>query len=192
MFIRSDKLSYNALKKNLAKCSPELRSKFVFRLGIEFPSNRMLNIMDKGTTSEQQLRIMKMLNSYGCTMKICFILGWNVLTQKDVDNVIHFTDVLNSEGIPKLDAALFYLIYNYSSDKDLLRKRNKAQTKIITHEFNDIYKYKMEVPILSSKQLELNRAIRNIYLKNFNCGEAITSQKILGHEKIDSFEGIEY
>lgn len=185
MFIRSDKTSYNALKKNLPKCHPELRKKFVFRLGIEFPSDRMLRLMDKGTTAEWQLRTMKMLNSFGCNMKICFILGWNVLTPKDVESVKYFADHLNSHWIPKIDAALFYLVYNYSSDKDLVRLRNKAETQIITHEFNDIYKYKMEVPILNPEQLELNRQVRDIYLKNFNCGEAVTSQQILGGKKID-------
>lgn len=90
MFQRADTPTIKALEKTLPKIADP--SKLIFKFGFEFPTERMLNFMQKGDTVEEHLETFNLVSSYGCRIVGLFITHWPVLIEKDVDDLMWFAD----------------------------------------------------------------------------------------------------
>ena len=101
-----------------------------FFLGIEFPSNRMLNYMKKNNTIEDFIDTIKMISEYGNKESIMihlpFIMGWDNLLPSDVSDMEYFLKKLDHKktkfvfSVNMLRAFLNTPIYDmYTPHKDL-------------------------------------------------------------------------
>ncbi len=93
MYLRPNQTERELLKKLLIKKGDDFPWCKLF-LGIEFPSNRMLNIIKKNNTVEDYISTIEMLTKYGTKENIIihlpFILCWNCLTPSDVESLRYF------------------------------------------------------------------------------------------------------
>lgn len=87
-WVRGTEPIYNELKKIL----PDLKSpeKLSILIGVEFPSNRMLQFMRKGTTVESLIRVINLITDYGSRVRLSFIIGWPNLIDDDLTEAEHF------------------------------------------------------------------------------------------------------
>jgi len=81
-FIRADKIYLEKLKKILAECSHPDR--LMFRIGLEFPSKRMLSFVNKGIDLETFTELTHLICSSGASCRASMILGWNNLQENDL------------------------------------------------------------------------------------------------------------
>lgn len=95
MFLRTGKKENEILREILNLCKngegPPVEN-IRFQLGVEFPGNRMLKYMNKGTTTTNILETLNIIKEYKTRYHISFILGWPNLTNKDVDEVEQFVN----------------------------------------------------------------------------------------------------
>jgi len=101
LFLRSSKKENEILEEVLKKCSngegPHPNN-ITFQIGLEFPGNRMLNYMRKGTTTNDILNTMKIIKKYKSRIYMSLILGWPNLTEQDIKEVKQFI-----KDVPKYD-----------------------------------------------------------------------------------------
>jgi radical SAM superfamily enzyme YgiQ (UPF0313 family) len=64
--------------------------KIMFGIGMEFPSDRMLRYTCKGFSSEEMLETLKICVTHGIRINVNFILGWNNLLEKDIEELKNF------------------------------------------------------------------------------------------------------
>jgi hypothetical protein len=99
-------------------------------VGVEFPSNKMLQYMKKGIEKDIIIEIIKLAKKYNISLGLPFIYGWNNLSQNDVDEAIEFLhDVQNVEH-PNIESVLFKLevypgTFLFNSLKDSLEPVKK-------------------------------------------------------------------
>ena len=151
-FIRSDKAVTNKLKKILPQCNnPEMIRPFV---GLEFPSNRMLQIINKGITLDDYLAFKEVTDQYGVTTYTKLILGWPNLTQGDADEAENFF-----QRIPKKNTNMIFggLLVQpnsplYRNSKELIGEYDKIER------WNGPF-YTGDSVILNEEQQRLNDSI---------------------------------
>jgi len=171
--IRADKAIVSALESTLSKCFLENENlPFDFRVGVEFPSERMLEIIRKGTTTEMMLKTIKTIVRYNCRLRISLIIGWNILTMNDVEEVRTFAQrVRDIVGDKKIGASIYYLVGGLKGKRvarNPVFEANKAKYRLVQLYGDSLFRYQGYIPILSKKQKELNRLVRNIYEENFD------------------------
>jgi len=95
-FLRGDTSAYKSLQKILPmiKESSHLR----FFMGIEFPSNRMLQMMGKGTDIETLIKVIHLLTDAGCKVSLSFITEWECIEKNDVEEAKNFFKMLPDES----------------------------------------------------------------------------------------------
>jgi len=182
-FMRADKAVINALKVSLKQCSEEIGDKslpFTFFVGVEFPSERMLKIIQKGITSDNVLKLAELLTFYKCDFHFSFILGWNILTRTDVKEVRKFAEKLKRIAREKLVVHINPLVYGpLAPFKTRAMIVNKSKIGVVVGYELGPYKYLTRIPILSKEQRELNREVRDIYVENFEPWTSKRRQSIL-------------
>jgi len=67
---------------------------FVVSGSLEFPTDRMWKIMNKGYNTKELIESLNILNDLGLTITGGFILGWNCLTENDLTELERFFDKL--------------------------------------------------------------------------------------------------
>lgn len=87
-FLRGDSGVLNSL--NQVKITKNIRP----MIGVEFPSNRMLDFMNKGITTESLLDVMKIFLQNNCMVNITIIHAWTNLIEDDVFDVEKFLSAL--------------------------------------------------------------------------------------------------
>jgi len=133
----------------------------VFVTGIEFPGNRMLKVMQKGTKVEHQLDMIKKLTDHGSEITINLIINWPFLVEKDLDDAFRFFQKLKELNYMKLSAE----VYGFRiKEKSPMFKLFKGEKTLITDPVFEVNNY--YVP-LDDKQKELNTKLKEIY-KDFN------------------------
>lgn len=91
LYFRSNKTAYMAMDEELAKFTnvPQMKVK----CGIEYPVDRMLKYVNKGISSNDILRSMKMFSKYKNILTYgLFIVGWPNLTIEDLVELKRFRD----------------------------------------------------------------------------------------------------
>lgn len=90
MFMRVAKPELEALKS--IECN---WSKFYFLIGVEFPSNRMLKVMNKGVTLKECMDMVEFLQNKKAGFGIYMIYDWPELLKKDLVEAQRFLDIVD-------------------------------------------------------------------------------------------------
>jgi len=121
-------------------------------IGVEFPSDRMLKLMNKGTTSDVMTKVILKFLENGCFVFLFLILGWPNLAESDIDGIKEFLDKLS----PFKDR----IIYNISLLVTLDKEDNTISQINSRNRIFYIYD-------LNKEQKKLNDEALQLY-KNFN------------------------
>lgn len=89
VFMRPAKAENEALLEVLSHWGDDI-PKIMFGIGMEFPSDRMLRYTCKGFSSEEMLETLKICVTHGIRINVNFILGWNNLLEKDIEELKNF------------------------------------------------------------------------------------------------------
>lgn len=133
----------------------------VFVTGIEFPGNRMLKFIRKGTRVENQLDMIKKVISHGSEITINLIINWPFLIEQDIDDASNFFNELKKLNYNKLSCEMYGFRIKEKSPMFEIFKGEKILIEDPLFEVNNYY-----VP-LDDKQKELNTKLKHIY-KDFN------------------------
>lgn len=161
-YIRADKQTYNTLKSVL----PNLPHGFCsFLVGVEFPSNRMLKLIQKGVTVEDFYLLFDLLDKYGMVYTITLLVNWNILTSGDIKDLDSFLSSKKSFRI-----SLNYLKCNkICSDELASINGSLVEEKIVLRK--GLYEVRTHEPVLGLEQKELNEeAVKIIKEKGFIVG----------------------
>lgn len=90
MYYRGDHADAEALREVFRKGEGPKPANMVFAIGVEFPSNRMLEWMKKGTTVESILETMKVICEYNSNVNMLLISGFDNLLESDVVEATSF------------------------------------------------------------------------------------------------------
>jgi len=97
-YLRCDDQEIRALDNNLGKFNGRL-PRMKFRMGVEFPSDRMLKFMNKGITLEEIIRAIKMFEKYhnpDLHLYYLMIVGWPNLIKDDLIDFNKFADSISN------------------------------------------------------------------------------------------------
>lgn len=130
------------------------RHRFVVGLGIEFPSNRMLSIMNKGITTYEMIEAINLLCETSANVILTGILGFNSLEETDLTDLEFFYSQL-----PKKYKLILYKL-KHVANKDI-HATGEPENNIQIGPF-----YLGYTPKLDVKQIELNRLAEEIILKH--------------------------
>jgi hypothetical protein len=98
---------------------------FRWVVGIEWPSDRMLAYMKKGTTNDHLLQLLRLAGKYQVPVGMPFIFGWNNLTK---DDVLHAKQFINEvEEIPNLQTSCVGFTLEVHPSTPLYHKIDKAE-----------------------------------------------------------------
>lgn len=107
-YARADSETTKALSlviNNTLKVNPKFLE---FNIGIEFPSNRMLKIMNKGTTKEEYLNFIKLASNNNIKLVFTLILNWPEVIEEDVKEVEEWLNKLSKITDGKNITAILY------------------------------------------------------------------------------------
>ena len=108
MFVRAEKPIERVLKQIASKISDT--SKIMFRIGIEFPSERKLSKMNKGITFEEMLTTLNTIHELGFRQMLLYICKWRDLLPSDLDEAKKFLDSLHDTKDARTFHALSRLV----------------------------------------------------------------------------------
>ena len=91
-YVRGDSLILDALPKVLSNVKQP--SSLRFLVGVEFPSNRMLKIMNKCTDIDTLARVINILIDAKCKVSLTFMTGWGCLEENDIKEAEKFFKML--------------------------------------------------------------------------------------------------
>ncbi len=154
--MRCNKSEYEALKIVLDSYIkiPNLK----IRLGIEFPSNRMLQYINKGFTVNDILKTMKLIKSYeNIKLYTTFMIGWPNLIEEDINNLKNFIT-----KIPKIDYVSLHKTFCAYNTK-LYDMYIKRKTKV-SYEGQFLKGY---YPDLTNEEIIINKRAKEI-IKNIS------------------------
>lgn len=152
IFLRSDKAIVKKLKEVLPKCNyPEIIRPFI---GLEFPSDRMLKIINKGITLDTYLQFKELTDQYNMVTYTKLILGWPNLIEDDVKEANKFFSNMNSNTTIMIVGGLLIQPGSYldTHSKEIL---GDIETE-------DVYNgpiYAGYYPVMSREQELLNNSI---------------------------------
>jgi len=125
---------------------------FIPLTGVEMPSNRMLNEMNKGSSLKHILEFFKLFKKYNCQPAISLIFGWNSLISKDIENAKTF----------------FNELYQITEGKCIIKCHSLAAktNSILEKQISNAKHVQLGpfslgvIPHLSEKQLKLNLELK--------------------------------
>jgi len=105
--MRCDLKKYRTLENRLTEFKGTLPN-LKMRIGIEFPSNKMLKRIRKGFNVNDILNTLRVLNKFENTQSAgMFMFGWCDIDQSDIDEVLYFID-----NVKRIDDMVFYKVLN--------------------------------------------------------------------------------
>lgn len=151
---RADVSTLNALKNELGHC----KAKLVFHIGVECPSDHMLEHMNKGTSVKTIVEMISLIYSYGHSIAATFIVGWKALQESDLKEIEKFCSYVGN--LADIRAHVNWLICQEGSpviinETSSLRRDSKYQRRVTFSELNE-------------KQIKLNLKAESLYKKYFN------------------------
>lgn len=168
-YIRADRPVINALNDVLPSLQVDPKH-LGFNVGIEFPSNHMLEHMKKGVTVKEYLDFIKLTDSIGSMLHFNLIIGWKNTTWDDVREVDNFLNQLYKISKPNsITVNLYPLIIvenryvwdEYKNEKicwysDTNIKKWPGQDQYI-------WDVKMGEPVLSKEQNKIKKRLQELY-----------------------------
>jgi len=133
------------------------KPKFKWRLGIEYPVERMLTYMKKGFTPTDILTTLNILYENNIEISVNFMIGWPNLTEKDVFELEKFLDKM-----PPIQQVSLHRVFCKYQTKLHDVYINKIERKSYVGPF-----YKGYFPILKEKQFYLNRLSAKLIYDKF-------------------------
>jgi len=97
-FMRAAKAETNALKDVVAQLDGDLPAS-TLGFGIEFPSNRMWQYLNKGTRMDEVMETLDFCRQSGFRVNANVILGWNNLVDQDLKDLEIFMDSLAQNAV---------------------------------------------------------------------------------------------
>jgi len=91
-FLRGDKLILEILQRIMPRIKEPSRLRFL--IGVEFPSNRMFKIMNKGTDTDTLSKVITILVEAGCKVTLDLLTGWGCLEKEDIKEAEEFFRML--------------------------------------------------------------------------------------------------
>jgi hypothetical protein len=156
-YVRGDKYITDALRTTL----PELKinpKNLGFNVGIEFPSNSMLEYMDKGVTVEEYLEFIKLACENDIRLHFNFILGWKNTTEEHLKDVEYFLNSLYKISIPNTITANIYPL-TVVKDRKIISDYEENEIEPLETDYDVL----VGNPILNNVQLSINNRIRMLY-----------------------------
>lgn len=158
-YMRADDRILKALQYAFDRTSAPTEN-FMFDLGIEVPSNRMLQWMKKGSTVESYLKLVEFLCKHKCRLHFNLMTDWPNLTEEDVKEIGSFLTKLGYiEGHQTITANLYPLQVVY--DRPFMKEFGDQLVK----EENPFWSIDIFHPILTDKQRHINDSVRALYSK---------------------------
>ena len=168
-YIRADRANVEAYKKVLPKLKVDPKY-FGFDVGIEFPTNRMLQYMNKGTTIQDYLDFIKITSENETRLHFNLIINWKYTNWDDVKNVEKWlNDVTKITKPNTITANLYPLVI--VSDRGLWDEYDESEIKFYNDNHKshldwnniNIWDAKMGDPILSEESKEISRELQKLY-----------------------------
>jgi radical SAM superfamily enzyme YgiQ (UPF0313 family) len=97
--MRCDKNDIKLLREAFSKMekNPLTLNESTIHLGVDFPSERMLNFVKKGITYPDIIETIELLNSNNITIQVNIIIGWENLEREDLSHLEQFINFLNTK-----------------------------------------------------------------------------------------------
>jgi len=153
-FIRGDKEILNALNTHQIP-----NNKFSPMIGIEFPSNRMYDLMNKGIDVDSAIEVMKHFLDRNCFVKMTVIHGWHNLIKDDIKSVEYFLSKL--EKYKDKISCLNHWLFSHNKENETIPYTSRYGKTYYIYNLND-------------KQRQLNNEVLKMYKSFFkfyhNCG----------------------
>lgn len=163
MFLRVGKSENKILKEVFELCKngdgPPVKN-IRFQVGVEFPGNRMLQFMKKGTTTNTILEALNIVKEYNAKYYLSFMLGWPNLIKQDLYEVENFVKRAPRFVENQKDPVILSRIW-------LLLMRVRTPLYNMFEKGSDIKIgpfYIGNTPILSKEQIHLNNHVRDMIL----------------------------
>jgi radical SAM superfamily enzyme YgiQ (UPF0313 family) len=171
MYLRADLQTINALPDALRAMSKD--NGFICIVGVEFPSDRMLRLMNKGTTVDlikkliDTLGLCRQFRNFHCLLT--FILGWSILSEEDLKCLEEFLIFLKDYDY--ISAAIYGLHYGFGVATPKLVKINNPNYRRLENyrfELDDGLRFKsfFFVPVLTEEEKKLNGLAYKLFLKS--------------------------
>ncbi len=97
-FMRAAKAETKALKQVIDQLDGNI-PECTLGFGIEFPSDRMWQYLDKGTKMDEVFDTIELCRENGLKVNANVILGWNNLIEQDLKDLEHFMDNLAKSAV---------------------------------------------------------------------------------------------
>ncbi len=168
-YIRGDKSTIEAYKNVLPKLKVD--PKYLgFDVGIEFPSDRMLKYINKGTTTKDYLDFIKLTTENGSRLHFNLIVNWKNTNWSDVLNVEKWLNKLSKITKPNTITANLYPLIIVEG-REIWNDYEETEIKWYdtiyrgSCDWNDIniWDVKLGDPILSKEQKEKALKLRELY-----------------------------
>jgi radical SAM superfamily enzyme YgiQ (UPF0313 family) len=130
-------------------------------IGIEWPSDRMLNFMKKGCTTASLLQTLKLAAGYRIPVGMPFIFGWHNLTRRDVEDAKAFVRAV--EELEGLQTSCVGFSLEVHPSAPLYREFSPAQLEPVRKKVFNNGECKVR---LDPEQQELNREFREFFLES--------------------------
>jgi len=156
-YIRGDKEVTKALADTIPKMSLDTKH-LGFDVGIEFPSDKILQYMDKGITVNEYLDFIKLASENNIRLHFNFIVGWRHTGADDVRSVDYFLNSLSKISKPNTISANIYPLSIVQG-----RKIMEDYTTDELEEIQTIFNTFVGMPKFNKEQIVLDQEIINLY-----------------------------
>lgn len=156
-YVRADKYITDALKVTIPNLSVE--TKYLgFNIGIEFPSDTMLQYMDKGVTVKEYLDFIELACDHDIRLHFNLILGWKNTTEKELKDVDVFLNKLSKISKPNTITANIYPL-TVVKDRKIISEYTEEEIEPLETDYDVL----VGNPKLTKEQIELDNRIRTLY-----------------------------
>lgn len=169
-FMRCDRALYNRLDERLKSFDGPV-PKIKFRLGIEFPTERMLSHMKKGFTVQDILNTISILSQYeNIEILIMSIIGWKTLVEDDILELQNFINQIPENSI---DTNIIFRACYFLNTEWHETYNGEIQQHIYDGNF-----YRGYFPLLSDEETRLNKIAGNM-IKDIPSKKSYVNPQIL-------------
>jgi len=168
LFVRPAKAENIALKDVLTE-DGGIFPKLVLGFGMEFPTNRMLRYIGKGSNTDEVLEFLRLCHENKIHINANFILGWDNLIEDDIRELENFMD-----SVPENSITTFQMRWLLAHPYTKLHDTYKGKA-IKLGPFYEGFRTE-----ISEKQMELNR----------EAGDIIGQYSSIKHYKVEGMVNI--
>jgi len=157
-YVRGDKDIIKALQETIPNLS--IDPKYLgFDVGIEFPSDKMLNYMDKGLTVKEYLDFTKVAAENNIRLHFNLIVGWKPTDIDDVKSVEYFLNELSKISKPNTITANLYPL-TIVSNRSMYSEYTLDELEPFKTDYDNIV---IGMPKLNDKQKIATKQITELY-----------------------------